>query len=99
MLIKHAFHFAQPSINESRKHGMRYNKDWMMESILLRIRSLACYEFQRNNDFIPLPDCRTINRYIGNIQASFGFNPELFTLLKEKVNGIPENEKRYSHVG
>lgn len=72
----------------------RYSLEWIYDALLLKIKSTAVYTFLMENNYLPLPDPRTLRTYIGKLDANFGFNPNLFGLLKEKLKDTPEREHK-----
>lgn len=72
---------------------MRYSLNWLLDCLLLKIRSPSGYEFLRKNEFLPLPCRTTLSKSIHDIDASFGFDVALFGHLREKLSGIPEKER------
>lgn len=44
--------------------GRRYSEEWLLFSMLLHMRSPAGYNFLHENQILPLPDVRTIRRYL-----------------------------------
>lgn len=89
MLIKH-IHMAAKCKNS---HALRYDPEWILDCILLRIRSPAYYSFLRENGFMPLPCMTTLQNYISGMNAQFGFDAGLFIQLKQKLENIPEIER------
>ncbi|XP_023217343.1 uncharacterized protein LOC111619757, partial [Centruroides sculpturatus] len=81
LLISNAVHLSHCK----NKCRMRYDIEWILECVLLRIRSPENYEFMRKNNYMPLPDCSTLRKYISGIDARFVFDPELFDRLKDKI--------------
>ncbi|XP_023231060.1 uncharacterized protein LOC111631096 [Centruroides sculpturatus] len=71
---------------------MRYDINWLLDCLLLKIRSPSLYEFLRNNDYLPLPCQSTLHQYIRGINAKFGFDEDLFVILKTKLETIPQTE-------
>lgn len=72
----------------------RYSLEWMYDALLLKIKSTAVYTFLMENEYLPLPDPRTLRTYLSKLDANFGFNPDLFVMLKEKVKDLPERERK-----
>lgn len=72
----------------------RYKKEWIYDCLLLKIKSTAVYTFLHENEFLPLPNPRTLYGYLRNLKADFGFDSTLFTVLCEKLKSVPERERR-----
>lgn len=73
---------------------IRYNKEWLYDCLLLKIKSTSVYIFLHENDYLPLPNVRTLYTYMKNLKADFGFDSDLFAVLKEKLLACPERERR-----
>ncbi|XP_067126330.1 uncharacterized protein [Centruroides vittatus] len=65
LLISNAVRLSQCK----NKCRMRYDIEWILECVLLRIRSPENYEFMRKNKYMPLPDRSTLRKYISGIDA------------------------------
>lgn len=76
----------------------RYSMEWIYDALLLKIKSTSAYNFLMENEYLPLPDPRTLQSYISNLDANFGFRPDLFALLKEKMKELPERERRGKYM-
>ncbi|XP_018367292.1 PREDICTED: uncharacterized protein LOC108763871 isoform X3 [Trachymyrmex cornetzi] len=76
------------------KRGMRYTKDWILECLLLRIKSRKAYIHLRSHNILALPTIGTLNKYIKNFSPSYGFDPALFAMLKEKSAAMKPEERR-----
>ncbi|XP_049519232.1 uncharacterized protein LOC125943768 [Dermacentor silvarum] len=72
----------------------RYKKEWLYDCLLLKVKSTAVYTFLQENGFLPLPTPRTLYGYLKSLKADFGFDASLFAVLREKLQGVPERERR-----
>ncbi|KAL3217735.1 hypothetical protein MRX96_050948 [Rhipicephalus microplus] len=72
----------------------RYKKAWIYDCLLLKIKSTAVYTFLHENEYLPLPNPRTLYTYLRSLKADFGFDSSLFTVLKDKLQVLPERERR-----
>ncbi|XP_077486363.1 uncharacterized protein LOC144097541 [Amblyomma americanum] len=88
------FHQSVMKANAKSARAVRYKKEWLYDCLLLKIKSTAAYTFLHENDFLPLPNPRILYSYMKNLKADFGFDASLFTLLKEKLQEVPERERR-----
>lgn len=66
--------------------GMKYNKEWMLECILLKMRSPKLYDYIRRQNILVIPGKTTIRKYIASYMANFGFNENMLQTLKEKTS-------------
>ncbi|KAL3199858.1 hypothetical protein MRX96_043744 [Rhipicephalus microplus] len=80
--------------NAKSATAARYKKEWIYDCLLLKIKSTAVYTFLHENKFLPLPNPRTLYGYLRNLKADFGFDSTLFTVLCEKLEAVPERERR-----
>lgn len=62
--------------------GRRYSEDWILLCMLLHMRSPTGYRFIHENGILPVPDVRTLRKYLAAIPASCGFDPKFFEVLK-----------------
>ncbi|KAH8018765.1 hypothetical protein HPB51_012084 [Rhipicephalus microplus] len=70
------------------KKGMKYGEEWLLECILMRMRSPKLYEHLRRQDILTLPGRTCLNKAAQHFKSSFGFNPNVFTALKENVKEL-----------
>lgn len=61
----------------SRKstRGMVYDQLWVLECILMRIKSPKLYEHVRRHEILALPSKSCLDRHMAGFKSSFGFNP------------------------
>ncbi|KAJ1531355.1 hypothetical protein ONE63_000039 [Megalurothrips usitatus] len=74
-------------------NGRRYTTNWIYECQLLRIKSLACYKKMLRDNFLPLPSLRTLQRYMKKLAPAYGFQTNIFDVLREKVSLMTEAQK------
>ncbi|KAH8031364.1 hypothetical protein HPB51_016548 [Rhipicephalus microplus] len=70
------------------KKGMKYGEEWLLECILMRMRSPKLYEDLRRQDILTSPGRTCLNKAAQHFKSGFGFNPNVFTALKEKVKEL-----------
>lgn len=78
--------------------GMRYSNDWVYECILMKIKGPALYKKIRRDNILPLPSLSTLQRYIHQLQPSYGFQESVFQMIEEKAKFIPNFEKHGIHI-
>jgi len=78
--------------------GMRYSNDWVYECILMKIKGPALYKKIRRDNILPLPSLSTLQRYIQQLQPSYGFQESVFKMIKEKAKYIPNFEKHGIYI-
>lgn len=80
--------------NTNDKRGLRYTNRWILECLLLRIKSRKAYQHLRNHNILAVPTIETLNTYIKNMQPRYGFDPQLFTMLRKKSEAMKPEERR-----
>lgn len=76
--------FFRSSLLEIKK-GMKYNEEWVLECILVRMRRPKLYEHLRRKNILTLPGCTCLNKAAQHFKSGFGFNPKVFTLSRRQV--------------
>lgn len=76
------------------QRGMRYTKRWILECLLLSIKSRKGYLHLRNHNILPLPTFSTLRKYLQNMKPQYGFDPKVFALLKQKSAAMKPEERR-----
>lgn len=66
------------------KRGMRYTKQWILECILLSIKSRKAYIHIRKHNILPLPTLTTLRTYLKNMKPRYGFDLQVFSMLKRR---------------
>lgn len=74
--------------------GIRYTTQWVYECLLLRIKSKKTYNHLRNHNILILPCIDTLKRYIQAIKGCYGFQENIFKLLKEKSAKMEPSDVR-----
>ncbi|KAH6929222.1 hypothetical protein HPB50_025016 [Hyalomma asiaticum] len=67
---------------------MSFDKEWMLECILLKMRSPKLYEYIRRQKILVLPSRTTIRKYLSNYMGSFGFNENMLQTLRKKTSAM-----------
>ncbi|KAG0431737.1 hypothetical protein HPB47_021512 [Ixodes persulcatus] len=65
--------------------GMGYSREWVLECILMRIKSPKLYEHIRKHKIMVLPSKSCLQKYVRNYKSSFGFNDDVFSAIAEKT--------------
>lgn len=73
--------------------GYRYNKEWLLECIILRMKSPRLYEHLRAHKILVLPSRACLQKYIRGFKASFGFNGKLLESVKVKAQEMDEMKR------
>lgn len=66
--------------------GHRYSPEWMLNCMLLYIKSPVAYRLLREQKILPLPDKSTISRNLRNSNVGVGFDTNFFKLFEKKMD-------------
>lgn len=75
-------------------NGCRYTRKWIYECLLLKIKSTATYNHLRNHKILALPSITTLRRYLRNMKPQYGFQDQVFNVMRKKANHMPMAERR-----
>lgn len=56
-------------------------------------RSSSTYSFLREQDILPLPSLRTIQKYLSLIKTKCGFDEQFFQILKKKMSMLRPEQR------
>lgn len=83
-------HCSHTSLNliecTTNLHTLRYKKEWIYDYLLLKIKSTAVYTFLHENEYLPLPNPRTLCMHLRSLKADFGFDSTLYNSLFSKTS-------------
>ncbi|XP_075744327.1 uncharacterized protein LOC142803108 [Rhipicephalus microplus] len=68
--------------------GMLYEKEWILECVLLRMCSPKLYEQLRKQKVLILPSRTCLQRYTRSFKSGFGFNKAVFNALAIKTKDM-----------
>ncbi|XP_051167107.1 uncharacterized protein LOC127285249 [Leptopilina boulardi] len=74
------------------KNGIRYNREWIYECILLRIKSCKAYEHLIKREIMALPCIKTLNNYMKFLKSQYGFQKGVFEGIKKKTENMPPED-------
>ncbi len=63
--------------------GMGYDAEWLMECLLMKIKSPRAYKHLRTNNLLPLPCPDTIRRLLSSMPCNFDFNEALHSIKRQ----------------
>jgi hypothetical protein len=72
---------------------MRYDADWLLESLLLSIKSPKAYAHLRKENILPLPSPSVLLKMIIAVSGDFGFNEFAIKDLADYMRNRPLNER------
>ena len=84
-------------LNASKKYrgeGNRYTTQWVYHCLLLKVRSNKAYQYLRQNQIMALPSYNTLYCYIKNLRPTYGFQQEIFAIMKQKSALMKNYETR-----
>ena len=82
------------AILEKAKHkpkGVRYDPAFLLECVLLRIKSKAAYLHLKENKILPLPDPSTIRKLLSCMPCTFGFNGFALDAIRRNLEKLPKS--------
>ncbi|KAG0415812.1 hypothetical protein HPB47_007009 [Ixodes persulcatus] len=82
--VLHCFRASQ----RKTTHGMAYDEEWMLECIMMRMKSPRLYEHIRKHEILILPSRTCIQKYMKAYKSGFGFNPKTFEALSAKTKDM-----------
>lgn len=65
--------------------GMQYNDEWIVECIMMKMRSPKLYEHLRKEAIMVLPGRTCLRRYLQRFEGGFGLSANIFNALTEKT--------------
>lgn len=68
--------------------GMPYDDNWIIECVMMRMRSPKLYEHLRRESIFVLPGRSCLQKYLQRFKGGFGLNQNIFSALKEKTKGM-----------
>lgn len=71
---------------------MRYDAEWLLECLLLRIKSSGVYNHLYNLKILALPHPDTLRRMLGGISCHFGFNKFALDAIKKMMDQFDDPE-------
>ncbi|KAH6937540.1 hypothetical protein HPB50_001683 [Hyalomma asiaticum] len=64
---------------------MQYNVEWIVECIMMKMRSPKLYEHLRKEAIMVLPGRTCLRRYLQRFEGGFGLSANIFNALTEKT--------------
>lgn len=72
---------------------MRYEAKWLLECLLLCVKSLATYEHLRMSKILPLPHKDTLRKLISGMSCHFAFNQVALDAVEKILSGESDAKK------
>ena len=77
---------------------MTYDADFLMECLLIRIKSKTAYNLLRDQKILPLLSLSTKRRLLSCMPCSFGFNSFVLSAIKRTLADKPKEDRMGSLV-
>ncbi|KAH6920170.1 hypothetical protein HPB50_028842 [Hyalomma asiaticum] len=74
--------------------GNVFSKNWILECILMKMKSARLYEHIRKHNIISLPSKSTLKRYLRLYKSGYGFSHKVLSQLKKKTRHISSFQRR-----
>jgi hypothetical protein len=71
--------------------SMKYDAEFLLDCMLLRMKSKAAYIHLRNSNLLPLPSLSTIRRLISCMPCNFGLNDFALASIQRNLQGQPKH--------
>ena len=84
--------------DELTSRARNYSEDEIKKGSLLMYSSKKTYELLRSFSGERYPSVRTIQRHVQGFKCSYGINGEMFSLLQQKFQTMPEADRNVSIV-
>ena len=68
-------------------NSMRYEAEWLLECLLLNIKSSKTYNHLRAVNLVPLPHPVTLRRLLSGVSAEFGFSDFALKMIEQNLSG------------
>ncbi|KAH7965109.1 hypothetical protein HPB49_003424 [Dermacentor silvarum] len=72
--------------------GFRYQAEWILECMNMRMKSKRRYEHLRKRKIMLLPGRTCLQRYLHSFKSGYGFSRNVFVALREKCCQMPEQQ-------
>lgn len=76
-----------------KEKGIRYTKMWILECIMMKMKSSRLYDHIRDNKILALPSKTTLKRYMSVYRSAFGFSKKVLEELKLKTQTMDHFKK------
>lgn len=72
---------------------MRYDAEWLLECLMLRIKSSGVYNHLREIKMLPLPHPTTLGRMLSSMSCKFGFNKMALEAIEKMLSKCRATER------
>nr|XP_037280523.1 uncharacterized protein LOC119173843 [Rhipicephalus microplus] len=82
-----ALHFFRASKRASTR-GLKFTQNWILECLLMKMKSPKLYKYMRSNKILVLPSEDTLRKYLSSYKTGFGFCTRVLSALKKKTRSM-----------
>jgi hypothetical protein len=75
------------------KKSMRYEENWLLECLTLRIKSSKVYDHLSRSGILPFPHPNTLRSLLGGMSSGFGFNKQALEAIRKILRGKSQAQK------
>lgn len=68
--------------------GMKYESEWVLECVVMSMKSPRLYEHIRRNKIMILPSRTSLRRYLRSYRSGFGLSEKVFAAVAEKTKSM-----------
>ena len=72
---------------------MRHEPEFLLDCLLLRLKSTSTYEHLRSSGILPLPDKSTLRRLLSTTKPTFGFHDFALNSIADNLQNLPPSER------
>ena len=80
---------AELAAKTGRAHAIKYDGGFVMQCLLMKMKSSTTYAHIRKNNILPLPSASTIRRRLSSSDCKFGFNELALENIKKAMANLP----------
>ncbi len=90
---------AELSSKSGKAHGMKYGPGFIIQCLLLKMKSNSAYMHLRKRSILPLPSPSTIRRVLSSTPCTFGFNKLALESIKRQFDSQHLTDKSRKRWG
>ncbi|XP_045036372.1 uncharacterized protein LOC123477088 isoform X5 [Daphnia magna] len=84
---------AELQATSGRSHSMKYDSGFLMQCLLLKLKSSSTYTHLKNNNILPLPSLSTLRRRLSSSECKYGFNELALQNMKQALENLQNWER------
>nr|XP_037275566.1 uncharacterized protein LOC119168265 [Rhipicephalus microplus] len=88
-----AFLTALKSLKAKAPCGMRYNSEWILNCLMLRISSPRAYKLISEMKMLPLPSLSRLAQILKGLPCKYGFNPVCLEAIQKQFHGKADEQR------